>query len=44
VCFQGKDYERLLHTSGPLPRNEADWWFEEFNNVAPHERHRGFRR
>jgi hypothetical protein len=44
VLFQDKDYEGLLSDPAPIPRSEAEEWFEEFGNVAPRERHRGFRR
>lgn len=44
VLFQDKDYEGLLSYSVPLERHEAERWFEEFGNVPPRDRHRGFRR
>lgn len=44
VLFQDKDYEGLLSDRVPLPQQEAEVWFEEFSNVPPRDRHRGFRR
>ncbi|MFF0144121.1 hypothetical protein ATK36_4313 [Amycolatopsis sulphurea] len=44
VLFQDKDYEGLLSYRIPLERDEAERWFEEFGNVPPRDRHRGFRR
>jgi hypothetical protein len=44
VLFQDKDYEGLLSYGVPLGPEEAEGWFDEFGNVPPRERHRGFRR
>jgi hypothetical protein len=44
ALFQDKDYEGLLSHRIPLQRHEAERWFEEFGNVPPRDRHRGFRR
>lgn len=44
VLFQDKDYEGLLSNRIPLARDEAEGWFEEFGNIPPRDRHRGFRR
>ncbi|MER6799712.1 hypothetical protein [Amycolatopsis mediterranei] len=44
VLFQDKDYEGLLSYRIPLERDEAERSFEEFDNVPPRDRHRGFRR
>lgn len=44
VLFQDKDYEGLLSHRFPLGKHEAEVWFEEFNNVPPRDRRRGFRR
>lgn len=44
ALFQDKDYEGLLSYRVPLERHEAERWFEEFGNVPPRDRHRGFRR
>jgi hypothetical protein len=44
VLFQDKDYEGLLSHRFPLAKQEAELWFEEFSNVSPRYRHRGFRR
>jgi hypothetical protein len=44
VLFQDKDYEGLLSHRMSLGRGEAEGWFEEFGNIAPRVRHRGFRR
>jgi hypothetical protein len=44
VLFQDKDYEGFLSDPTPVPRDDADLWFEAFGNVRPRERHRGFRR
>lgn len=44
VLFQDKDYEGLLSHRFPLGKQEAEVWFEEFNNVPPRDRRRGFRR
>jgi hypothetical protein len=42
--FQDKDYEGLLDLSTPLSAEDAERWFDDFGNVAPRDRHRGFRR
>jgi hypothetical protein len=44
VLFQDKDYEGLLDLSTPLSAEDAERWFDDFGNVAPRDRHRGFRR
>ena len=44
VLFQDKDYEGLLSDRMPLARDEAEGWFEEFGNIPPRDRRRGFRR
>jgi len=44
VLFQDKDYEGLLTYRVPLDQQEAEGWFDEFGNVSPRDRHRGFRR
>jgi hypothetical protein len=44
VLFQDKDYEGLLDMRSPLGGDEAEQWFEEFSNIAPRDRRRGFRR
>ncbi|SDM27631.1 hypothetical protein SAMN04488074_11945 [Lentzea albidocapillata subsp. violacea] len=44
VLFQDKDYEGLLSHRFPIETGEAEAWFEEFGNVPPRDRHRGFRR
>ena len=44
ALFQDKDYDAFLTTPVSLPYQEAQLWFDEFENVAPRDRHRGFRR
>jgi hypothetical protein len=44
ALFQDKDYEGLLDMRSPLGGDEAEQWFEEFSNIAPRDRRRGFRR
>jgi hypothetical protein len=44
ALFQDKDYEGLLDMRSPLGGDEAEQWFEEFSNIAPRVRRRGFRR
>lgn len=44
ALFQDKDYEGLLDMRFPLSDEEAEQWFEEFSNITPRERRRGFRR
>jgi len=44
VLFQDKDYEGLLDMRFPLSHDDAEQWFEEFSNITPRERSRGFRR
>jgi len=44
ALFQDKGYEGLLHMRTPLPRADADGWFEEFGNIPPREPRRGVRR
>jgi hypothetical protein len=44
VLFQDKDYGGYLYAADAAGPGELDHWFEEFNNVAPRDPHRGFRR
>lgn len=45
VLFQDKDYEGLLDApAARLTSAEAEGWFEEFGNIPPRRRWRGFRR
>jgi len=44
VLFQDKDYEGYLYATDTAGVGELDHWFEEFNNIAPRDPHRGFRR
>lgn len=44
ALFQDKDYAGLLSYRGPLGHQEAESWFDEFSNVPPRDRRRGFRR
>jgi hypothetical protein len=44
ALFQDKDYEGLLDVSTALSADDAERWFDDFSNVAPRYRRRGFRR
>jgi hypothetical protein len=44
ALFQDKDYDGFLREPMPISPREAELWFDEFGNVPPRDRHRGFRR